>query len=71
MSISLAGEPKAQAECNPHHWDIVAVYATNPATGKPYGTDTAGTCLKCGKVSMFDSTAIQATKDDFIVGEGG
>lgn len=71
MSISLAGKPKAKAECPPHEWDIVAVYDINPATGKPYGTNTPGTCRKCRKVSMFDSTAVQATKDDFIVGEGG
>ena len=66
--ISLAGDSQAQADCI-HHWDIVGIHDINPATGNQYGVRTPGKCRKCGKVAMFDSTAVQHTKDSFIVGK--
>ena len=69
QKISLAGDSKAQAECNPHHWDIVGIHDINPATGNRYGNRTPGKCRKCGKRAMFDSKAVEHTKDSFIVGK--
>jgi len=67
MSISLAGDTQAQADCI-HHWDIVGIHDINPATEKPYGVRTPGKCRKCGKRAMFNSKAVEHTKDSFIVG---
>jgi len=68
MSISLAGDTQAQADCKPHYWDIVGIMDINPNTGNPYGNQTPGTCRNCGAVRMFSSVAIQHTKGDFTVG---
>ena len=67
MSISLAGESQAQADCI-HHWDIVGIHDINPKTDQRYGTRTPGTCRNCGAVRMFSSVAIQHSKGDFTVG---
>ena len=68
MSISLAGDTQAQADCI-HHWDIVGIMDINPNTGNPYGARTPGTCRKCGKRKMFSSTLIQHTKENFTVSD--
>lgn len=68
MSISLAGETQAQADCNPHYWDIVGVDDINPKTNLRYGNRTPGTCRNCKAVRMFSSAQITHTKGDFTVG---
>ena len=67
MSISLAGETQAQADCI-HHWDIVGIHDINPKTNQRYGTRTPGTCRNCKTVRMFSSAEITHTKGDFTVG---